>query len=65
MHTRANKQKSTQNLNITNSFEVAMVTYPQVAVISDVIGPFYVGLFFNLELMLVMIRVGAKFTLRI
>ena len=27
MHTRANKQKSTQNLNITNSIEVTMVIY--------------------------------------
>ena len=29
MHTRAKKQKNTQNLNITSSIEVAMVTYQQ------------------------------------
>ena len=34
---------------------------PSVTVTSDVIGQFYVKLFFGLELVLVMIRVGAKF----
>ena len=34
---------------------------PPVAVTSDVIGQFFVRLFFGLELVLVIIRVGAKF----
>ena len=36
---------------------------PPVTVTSDVIGQFYVRLFFGLELVLIMIRVGAKFRL--
>ena len=36
---------------------------PPVTVTSDVIGQFYVTLFFGVELVLVMIRVGAKFRL--
>ena len=36
---------------------------PPVTVTSDVIGQFYVRLFFGVELVLVMIRVGAKFRL--
>ena len=36
---------------------------PPVTVTSDVIGQFYVALFFGIELELVMIRVGAKFRL--
>ena len=36
---------------------------PPVTVASDVIDQFYVGLVFGLELVLVMIRVGAKFRL--
>ena len=38
-----------------------MVTYlPPIAVTSDIIGQFYVRLFFGLELGQVMIRVGAN-----
>ena len=36
---------------------------PAVTVTFDVIGQFYVRLFFRLELVLVMIRAGAKFRL--
>ena len=36
---------------------------PPVTVTSDIIGQFHVWLFFGLELELVMIRVGAKFSL--
>ena len=36
---------------------------PPVTVTSDVIGQFYPKLFFGLELVLVMIRVSAKFRL--
>ena len=36
---------------------------PSVIVTSNVISQFYVGLFFELELVLVMIRVGARFRL--
>ena len=36
---------------------------PSVTVTSDVIGQFYFRLFFGLALVLVMIRVGAKFKL--
>ena len=36
---------------------------PPVTVTSDVIGQFYVRLFFGSELVLVMTRVGAKFRL--
>ena len=32
MHTRANKQKSTQNLNITNSIEVTIIDVARRAV---------------------------------
>ena len=36
---------------------------PPVTVTTDVIGQFYVRLFFGLELVLAMIRIGAKFRL--
>ena len=57
-------EKSTQNLNITNGIDVTIVTYLQpVTVTSNVIGQFCVTLFFGLDLVLVMIRVGVKFRL--
>ena len=37
--------------------------FPPVTVTSDVKGQFHVRLFFGLELVLVMVRVGAKFGL--
>ena len=42
---------------------LATPTVPSVTVTSDVIGQFYVELSFVLELVLIMIRVGAKFRL--
>ena len=58
MHTRANKQKSTQNHNVTNSIDKGYL--PLVTVTSDDISQFYVRLYFGLELVLVMIRIGTK-----
>ena len=51
--TKAKKQKSTQNFNITNSIEVTMVTYHQLQLHFDVIGEFYVRIFSGLELVLI------------
>ena len=63
MNAMANKQKSTQNLNVTSSIKITMAAYYPATVTSDVIVQFFVRLFFGLELVLVMIRVGAKFRL--
>ena len=48
---------------ILATLTVAKGWLPSVTVTSDVIGQFYVRRFLGLELVLVMIRIGAKFWL--